>query len=84
MLLAVVYGIYVWFLPSPQPAVAVNDDNQQKALNAFIIKVAEKTTTGLPQNIAYILQKAEAQWERDPLIQIEPKTTGAERIFADG
>ena len=75
MLLAVVYGIYVWFLPSPQQAATVKDDNQQKALNAFIIQVAEKTTTGLSKNIAYVLNKAEAEWERDPLIQIEPKIT---------
>ena len=78
MLLAVVCGIYVWFLPSRQPAAIVNDDNQQKALNAFIIKVAEKTTSGLSKNIAYVIQKAEAKWERDPLIQIEPKTTEEE------
>jgi hypothetical protein len=78
MLLSVVYGIYVWFLPSTQPAAIVNDDNQQKALNAFIIKVAEQTTTGLSKNMAYVLQKAEAEWERDPLIQIEAKITEEE------
>jgi hypothetical protein len=78
MLLSVVYGIYVWFLPSPQPAATVNDDHQQKALSAFITNVAEKATTGLSKNIAYVLQKAEAKWERDPLIRIEPKTTEEE------
>ena len=70
--------MYVWLLPSLQPAATLNDDNQQEALNAFIIKVAEKTTTGLSRNIAYVLQKAEAKWERDPLIQIEPKTAEEE------
>ena len=74
MLLAVVYGVYVWFLPSPQQAAANKDENEQKRLNAFILKVAEQTATGLPKNMAYVLQKAEAKWKGDPLIQIEPKT----------
>jgi len=74
VLLAAVYGIYAWFLSSPQQAATLNDDNEQKALNAFIIKVVQKTTTGLSKNQAYVLQKAEAKWKRDPLIQIEPKT----------
>ena len=78
MLLAVVYGIYAWFLSSPKQAATVSDDNEQKGLNAFIIKVAEKTTTGLSKNQAYVLQKAEAKWKRDPLIQIEPKTSEKE------
>ena len=78
MLLAAVYGIYAWFLSSPQQAATLNDDNEQKVLNAFIIKVAQKTTTGLSKNQAYVLQKAEAKWKRDPLIQIEPKTSEQE------
>jgi len=78
MLLAAVYGIYAWFLSSPQQAATLNDDNQQKGLNAFIINVVKKTTTGLSKNQAYVLQKAEAKWKRDPLIQIEPKTSEQE------
>ena len=75
MLLAVVYGIYSWFLSSPQQAATLKeDDNEQEVLNAFILKVAEKIKTGFPKNQAYVLQKAEAKWKRDPLIQIEPKT----------
>ena len=73
-ILTVFYGIYVWFLASPQPAaVAVDDKKDQKELNAFILKVAEKTAAKLSKNQAYALQKAQEQWERDPLIQIEPK-----------
>ena len=78
MLLAVVYGIYVWFLSEPQQTAADKGHNEQKLLNAFIIEVAEKTTTGLSKNQAYTLQKAEAKWKRDPLIQIEPKTSEEE------
>ena len=73
MVLAVAYGGYVWFLPSTQQAATENDDNQEKVLNDFIVNVAAKTTTGLSKNLAYVLQKAEAKWQRDPLIQIEPK-----------
>ena len=78
MLLAAIYGIYAWFLSSPQPAATLNDDNEQKVLKAFIIKVAQKTATGLSSNQAYVLQKAETKWKRDPLIQIEPKTSEQE------
>jgi len=79
MILSVVYGAYVWFLPESQQAATLKeDDNQQKVLNAFIFKVAEKIKTGFPKNQAYVLQKAEAQWKRDPLIQIEPKTSEKE------
>ncbi len=78
MLLAVVYGLYIWFLPSPQQTAAKKDDNEQKRLSAFIIKVAEQTATGISKNMAYVLQKAEAKWERDPLIRIEPKTVEKE------
>ena len=75
-ILTVFYGIYVWFLASPQPAaVAVDDKKDQKELNAFILKVAEKTSNRLSKSQAYVLRKAETQWKRDPLIQIEPKAS---------
>ncbi len=38
----------------------------------------KKTTPGLSKNQAYVLQKAEAKWKQDPLIQIEPKTSEEE------
>jgi hypothetical protein len=57
MLLAAIYGIYAWFLSSPQQAATLNDDNEQKGLNAFIINVVQKATTGLSKNQAYVLQK---------------------------
>jgi hypothetical protein len=78
MLLAVVYGIYVWFLSAPQQAASVKGHNEQNLLNAFIIKVAEKTTTGLSKSQAYTLQKAETKWKRDPFMHIEPKTSEEE------
>ncbi len=98
MLLAVGYGVYTLFLSSPKQAAVVNGDPEQKALNAFIIQVAEKTKTGLSKNEAFVLQKAQADWKRDPLIRIEPKKAGRRghtttcveiqdsvyRFFADG
>jgi hypothetical protein len=75
MSLAIIYGIFVWFLSSPQQAATLNGDNEQKALNAFVIKVAEKTTSGLSNSQAYVLKKAAAKWQRDPLVQIEPRPT---------
>ena len=74
-LVAVVYGIYVWFLSSPQKTATAFSDNDQKALKAFILKVAEKTSNKLSKSQAYVLRKAETQWIRDPLIQIEPKSS---------
>ena len=73
MLLAVIYGIFVLFLSSPQQAATLNSDNEQKALHAFVIKVAENTTSGLSNSQAYVLKKAAAKWQRDPLVQIEPQ-----------
>jgi hypothetical protein len=73
MSLAVLYGIFVWFPSLQQPTDNLNDDSKKKKLNAFIIKVVDKTTNGLSKTQAYVLQKAEAKWNQDPLIQIEPK-----------
>ena len=73
MLLAIGYGIFVWFLSSPQQVAGLNDDNEQEALKAFIVNVAERTTGGLSKIQTVTLKKAEANWKRDPLIQIEPK-----------
>ena len=72
-LVAVIYGIYIWFLSSPQQAATAFGDNDQKALKAFILKVAEQTSRRLSKSQAYVLGKAESQWKQDPLIQIEPK-----------
>jgi hypothetical protein len=79
MLLTIVYGIFIWFFSSPQQAATLKDENEQKSLNAFVIKVAEKTTGGLSQFQTYVLEKAEASWMRDPLIQIEPRPAVEEK-----
>ncbi len=73
MILAIGYGIFVWFLSPPQPEAILKADTDQNSLNAFIIKVAEKTTGGLSKFQKNVLEKAEARWKRDPLIQIKPQ-----------
>lgn len=73
MLLVVVFGIYTWFFSSPQNAAVISAGQGQNTLNAFVVQVAEKTKTGLSKTQAYILQKAQIDWKRDPLVRIEPR-----------
>ena len=73
MLLVVAFGVYTWFFSSPQNAAVKSADQGQKSLNEFVVKVAEKTKTGLSKTQAYILKKAQTDWNRDPLVRIEPK-----------
>ena len=75
MILAIGYGIFIWFLSPPQPSAIPRGDTGQKSLNEFIIKVAEKTTGGLSKFQTNVLEKAETPWKRDPLIQIKPRPT---------
>ena len=78
MVLAVVYGVYTFFFSSPREAAISSSDKELATLNSFITKVAERTKTDVSQKQAYILQKAQADWKQDPLIQIQPKETPKE------
>lgn len=73
MLLAVVYGAYTFLFSSPRQEGVVRGDPEQNALKAFIVQVAEKSKAGLSKTQAYVLQKAQSEWEKDPLIQIKPR-----------
>ena len=73
MLLSVVYGVYTLFFSEPPKESTFGGDKELATLNAFIAKVAEKTKTGLSKEQAYILQKAQAEWKQDPLVQIRNK-----------
>ena len=73
MLLAIVYGAYTYFFSPQRRPGTVNEEPEQEALKAFIVQVAEKSKTGLSKSQAYALQKAQADWKQDPLIQIEPR-----------
>jgi len=74
MVLAVVYGVYVVFFEKPREAAPVaSAERELEALNTFITNVAEKTKTGLSRQQSYVLQKAQAAWKQDPMIQIQAK-----------
>lgn len=75
MVLAVVYGVYTVFFSAPQETGAFKSggNKELESLNMFITKVADKTKNRLSKEQAYILQKAQAEWKQDPLLQIQPK-----------
>ena len=73
MLLSVVYGVYALFFEKQPGEPTLGGDKELATLNAFITKVAEKTKMGLSKEQSYILQKAQAAWKQDPLVQIRNK-----------
>ena len=75
MLVVVVWGVYTLFFSSPRQAENVKSRKETETLNAFITRVAEKTKTGFSKEQSYILQKAQAAWKQDPLVQIQPRKT---------
>lgn len=80
MLLTVAYGVYTLFFSSPRQAATVSGRKELATLSTFVTKVAEKTKTGVSKEQAYILQKAQAKWKQDPLIQIQPKQTEEKEV----
>lgn len=81
MIVAVIYGAYTIFFTKPQEVTSIKGggDKELKALNAFITKVADKTKQGLSKKQAYMLDKAVTPWRQDPLVQIRPKLSAAEK-----
>ena len=73
MLLSVVYGVYALFFEKQPKESTPGGDKGLATLNTFITKVAEKTKMGLSKEQSYILQKAQAAWKQDPLVQIRNK-----------
>ncbi len=73
MLLAVVYAVYVLFLAKPRnpaPFAKPAGDRQLESLNAFVVKIAEKSKSGLNPKEAYVLKKAQEKWAQDPLVEL--------------
>jgi hypothetical protein len=70
---SVIYGVYILFLASPsEPTFASQTTTKGlESLNAFIAKVAEAAKEGLTEQDSYILEQAQAKWQKDPLIKIE-------------
>ena len=81
MVLSVIYGVYTIFFAAPREGemLASSSDKELEALNSFITKVADKTKNTLTKEEAYILQKAQEEWKQDPLIQIKPQISQAEK-----
>ena len=78
---ALLFGVYIVFLePKPQEQTfAKTPESDLESLNSFITKVATATNEGLSEKDSYILQRAENQWLRDPLIRIrKPKESEKE------
>lgn len=87
MVLSVIYGIYIIFFESSRQTrtARTSGDRELEMLSTFITKVAEKTKSGPSKEQAYILNKAQAAWKQDPLIQLEAKKievdTGPEPVL---
>jgi len=80
MLLAIIYGAYTVFFSAPQEETAsLNGSNKDlETLNLFISQISDKTNNGLTEAQVYALQKAQTNWEQDPMMTIEPKLTQEE------
>jgi len=71
-LLAMVYGAYiVFFEPKSQQPTFKRSQKGLESLEAFITKVKVAAAEGLSEKDNYIIQRAETQWEKDPLVQIK-------------
>ena len=72
-LVALAYGAWEMFLHTPAKPPTFQNPSKGSSLdtlNTFITKVAEAAQEGLSDTDNYIIQRAEAQWIQDPLIQI--------------
>ncbi|UCF93098.1 MAG: hypothetical protein JSW39_02770 [Desulfobacterales bacterium] len=79
MFLTVVYGAYtLLFASPPQKGLRVTTTGLE-SLNDFITKIAASTKAGLSKVDSYILQQAEAEWNQDPLLNIELKSKPQEQ-----
>jgi hypothetical protein len=71
MLLTVAYGAYILFLEPPSNAGPIKQTGQGlEELNDFISKVAAATQASLSEKDAYVLERAETQWPRDPMLTV--------------
>ena len=76
---AVIYGVFiVFFEPKAQQPTFTTSKKELDNLSTFITKVAVATKEGLSEKDSYILQRAENQWRRDPLIRIRKPKISAE------
>lgn len=80
MLLVVVYGVYTFFFETPPQETFVSSTKELEDLNAFIFKMAEESRAGLSKEDSYIIERAEAEWKGDPLINADLKAKSQKEI----
>ena len=83
---ALLYGVYIVFLePKAKEQPFTNTQKTDlDGLKTFITKVAAATKEGLSEKDNYVLQRAENQWIRDPLVRIkkpEKSETDSQKTF---
>ena len=67
-----VYGVYiVFFEPKSRPPTFNRSQKGLESLEAFITKVKVAAAEGLSEKDNYIIQRAETEWKKDPLVQIK-------------
>ena len=87
MVVSVILGIYMIFFDSPRQTATLNTTGgrELEVLSTFITKVAEQTQSGPSKEQAYVLNKAQSAWKKDPLIELEAKKvdvdTGPEPVL---
>jgi Tfp pilus assembly protein PilP len=70
MLLAVLYGAYAFFSTGRKGQAVVDTAKKAADLNAFIGDITVALTKDTPSPVdAYMIQKAEAAWLRDPFYE---------------
>jgi len=68
MALSIVYGFFVFFIEAPGKKGAMGQNSKLESLNKFISHVAELTKESLSEIDSYIIEKAQKQWDKDPLL----------------
>ena len=73
MLLVVAYGAYEFLFAGKTKTAPIKSQAGLEQLNAFISKIATGTQSGLSQTESYIIDRAQADWKQDPMLNIAEK-----------
>lgn len=71
MVVAILYGVYNFFLSSPpETTTEVSEEMGVDALNKFVVGAAQELFSEKSSEIdAYVLDQAQAEWTHDPFYQ---------------
>lgn len=70
MAVAILYGIYDFYIVPRTKSVSLNPGKKTAELEAFMADVTTKITKGsLPSADVYVISRAEAEWTRDPFYE---------------